>query len=53
MYARALDRTARRYWMRRFAAAIAHCLDNLAFAILDHANSTQLEAQVEARAWTR
>jgi hypothetical protein len=28
----------------------AHCLDNLADAILGHANSTQL---VEVRAWTR
>jgi hypothetical protein len=41
---------ARWDWMGRLAVAIAHCLDNLAGAILGHANSTQL---VEVRAWTR
>ena len=29
MYARELERNAPQDWMRGFAAAIAHCLDNL------------------------
>ncbi|HEX2459610.1 MAG TPA: hypothetical protein VHJ58_05630 [Vicinamibacterales bacterium] len=52
MYARERERNARWDWMGRPAVAIAHCLDNLAGAILGRANSAQL-VEVEARAWTR
>ena len=52
MYAQELERKARRDWMGRFAAAIAHCLDNLAVAILRHGNSAQMKL-MEVRAWTR
>jgi hypothetical protein len=52
MYARELERKARRDWMRDFAAAIARCLDNLAFANLGRANSAQMKL-MEVRAWTR
>ena len=52
MYARELERRARRDWMGRFGAAIAHWLDNPSGANPGHANPAQMKF-VEVRAWTR